>query len=740
MKYINKEYGFAFRPPFSDKFREVAEIGPEIGEENYPQKYITGVGYDYGAVNGAMLVGKHGSMWGVRVLYFSRFHNRWMDNDDLVVRMSNACSNTANGDFARFASGPLTVRWVRRNDNSVLLQVSSHRKLRVRVVFYSCYDCTGEMSIEGARVSGRSPYVAIVPGTIELTDNNAVYRGRYMVLDDDSREYFHAMSYMPPSASLNGADGEAMMEFVINSRQPSVYLCAAVGDKDVFDAEMPRLDSVKLTIQTNERHYADNKTAGTGTVGGAVERMLNAVLWSRVYYPYLMTEIYTSRRSVLDKHFDIGGAEENCSAILGCYTDADKSVRQLKFTAEDKVMAVFAAWHNYMHMQDRTEMLLQYRRLTKLYPPIASVVVADEDKNEVAYKWSDSPLKELSEPAPMFSLDMSSLKLLAFDVLERIAALFDLPEKEKYATVKSKMISLINETFWCESEGIYKNRYVSGQWASAVGATSFYPLIAGAVDTPEKLSHLINNLTNPRRFWDEYVIPTVSIDNREYGRMSKPDNNGKKNPAYLDYRGSIVPYVNFLVYHGLKRYGLDEIASAFAQKSVELWATNAPNGMESYSVFLPHGSICRTDEYISANGNMLALIGLQELIDLEYFRPDLKRALRFGTFLTGVNTLKNFKLAGHTYSIEVTDESTVLEMDGVKIFDGAGGKFVVRNFLLDGKGGCEFMVSADQNISVNLEIPTADKKSVKYFFIVPTGKSVVRASGGMVNLTSINAQ
>ena len=47
MKYINKEYGFAFRPPFFDKFREQSETGPKIGDENYPRRCIMGVGYDY---------------------------------------------------------------------------------------------------------------------------------------------------------------------------------------------------------------------------------------------------------------------------------------------------------------------------------------------------------------------------------------------------------------------------------------------------------------------------------------------------------------------------------------------------------------------------------------------------------------------------------------------------------------------------------------------------------------------
>lgn len=735
MRYINKEYGFAFRPPFFDKFREESDTGPEISAENYPGRNIIGVGYDYRAINGAMLIGKHGSMWGVRVLYYS--HNKWLDNDDFVRNMGSSCANTADGGFARFMSGPLSVKWVKMNDRSLVMQIGSKRKLRVRVIFYPCYDCSGELSIEGDVVRGRSPYTAVVPGTVELADTNAVFRGRYLVEDDSEKEYFHAVSYMPPSDFANGAFNEAIMEFVINRRQPNVYVYAAVGDKDIFDAELPRPDRIESLISSGELRYGVNKTMGTGVLGAPIERMFNAVYWSRVYYPYLLTEIFTPTRTTLDNNFDIDGTGENCAAILGSYTGTPQAIRQLEYTLEDKIMAVFAVWHNYMHVADRSGMYEAYKKLSKLYPPVASPVITEKNKNEVAFKQTDSPLKEKFNPMPMFSLDLSSFKLLAFDILERIAAVFDLPEKAAYAKAKTEMRRIINETFWCEEEGLYINRYTTGQWASAVGATSFYPLIAGAVDTAEKLSLIVNNLTDSNRFWGDYVIPTLSMDNREFGRRSKPDNNGRRTPPYLDYRGSIVPYINFIVYHGLKRYGLDELAAAVAQKSAALWSANESDNVENYSVYLPNGKRALSDNYLSANGNMLALISMQELIDVEYFRPDMRTAFAFGTFVAGINAVTNVKLCDHAFGVEVTDEGTTLIMDDVCLFKGDGGKFVVRNFIFDGEGGGEFMIYAKNNIAVDLLLPAANKRTVKYFFIVPPGKSSVKASDGMVNITKI---
>lgn len=738
MKYINKEYGFTFRPPFFDKFYEEKNEGPDISEENFPARYMQGVGYDYSAVNGAMLVGKRGSIWGVKVSYYDG--KKWLDNNDFIFNMAASCANTIDGSFAHFSSGAISVKWAKHNEQSLVAQISSKRKLRVRVVFYPCFNFDAELSIEGAYVKGRSPYVAIIPGNIGLTDTNAVFKDRYrVVLDDRSdREYFLAQAFNKPSDSANGAFNEAIMEFVINKHQPSIYLYATVGDEKIFTADVPRLDKVIKQIETAELRYGVNKTMGSGVLGAPVERMLNSVLWSRVYYPYLLTEIFSPKRATLNDHFDLNGVEENCAAILGCITGNDKAQQQLKYTVEDRIASVIAVWFIFAHATEKSDMLYLYKSLSKMYPPEASLVVADADKNEVAYRWSDSPLKETYNNLKMFSLDMSSLKLLAFDILERICLLFDLPERGKYGKAKRDMIQLINDTFWNPSVGLYVNRYTTGQWARNYGATSFYPLLAGAVDTEEKLSLLVNALTDPAKFWSDYLVPTLSIDNKEYGKRGKPNNNGHRNPPYFEYRGSIIPYVNYIIYHGLTRYGLDELAGIVAYKSAKLWTDNKSNNVVNYSMYLPNGHRYKSDEYLSSNGNMLALIGMEELIDLEYFRDDLKtESLRFGTFAPGNHALTNRKLLGRNLSVDVNDLSTMLVIDNVDVFKGEGGRFVVRNFL-ESKTGCSFMVDARSNITIHLNIPQpATKKTTKYFFIVPMGRSRVVAENGMVNITPI---
>jgi hypothetical protein len=186
----------------------------------------------------------------------------------------------------------------------------------------------------------------------------------------------------------------------------------------------------------------------------------------------------------------------------------------------------------------------------------------------------------------------------------------------------------------------------------------------------------------------------------------------------------------------LCRYGLDELAASLALKSARLWANNESDNVENYSMYLPGGKRYKAKEYLSSNGNMLALIGMQELIDLEYFGNDLKTsALRLGTFAEGSHSLTNLKLLGRSYSIEVNDNSTMLIIDGANVFKGVGGRFIVRGFL-GTKTGCEFLIDAHSNITITLKIPN-NKQITKYFFIAPVGKSKIVAENGMVSIQPI---
>jgi len=731
MRYINKEYGFSFRPPFLDNFSEETPKGPAVKDTHFPGEYIIGAGYDYSAINGAMLIGPFGSIWGVKVTYFDG--KKWLSGDDFIGAVGANCANTADGSFARFESGPLTLKWAREGGQGLAFSAStSAKKLRIRVIFYPCFGWPGEMSAEGASVKGRSPYVAAIPGDIALNGGRSVFRSRYRAVIDDKpeREFFTALSYDKP-AEVSSLGGEVIMEFFLDKVRPGVCLYAAIGNESLLSAEIPTRAQASKLLEAAEVSYSANRVIGKG-LGHGAEKMFNSVLFSRLYYPYLLDVIYSPSRAVLDEHFNLDGTAENAAAILaGVAIDGKTAENQLETMLEDKLLSAFAIWQIYCRIKEKARIVKLFNKLIKLYPPDARLVIsAGAEKAEIAYKQPDSPLKEKHNPQPMYSLDLSCARLLIYDILERIAVKFDLSEALSYGRARKELARLINESFWNEEEKLYVGRYVNKEWVQTYGATSFWPLISGAVNSPERLASVAESLTNPKLFWGEYAVPTLSRNDREFGKKTRTS------PPCLDYRGSILPYMNYLIYHGLVRYGLDEIAGEFAAKCVRLWGNEGSYDVENYSHYLPNGQTPDGKEYISASGSLLALIGVQELIDLEYFRPDLSSALRFGTFCKGSHSLNNLKIMGRAMSIESDDKQTVLTIDRV-VFSASGGRCRVRQYHESRDGNCSFLIDAGANLQVTLHLPlfaAPGEKRRRVGFAVPAGKSKVVVEGDVANI------
>ncbi|HHW89725.1 MAG TPA: hypothetical protein GX745_02335 [Clostridiales bacterium] len=728
MRYINKEYGFTFRPPYLENFHKEEPKGPAVRGANYPSKYIIGAGLDYSAINGAMLIGKYGSLWGVKVTYFNG--GKWMENQDFVAAHSKYSVYSNDGGYAHFTSGPLSVKWIRQGEQGLGIQITASRRLRVRVIFYPCFNWPGEISIEGSYVKGRSPYVAAIPGDVEIAQPYSVFRNRYQVILDDkpAREYFMAQSYNKPLDSANSAFNEVIMEFIINNYQPTVHLYCAVGDEKILAFDIPDLDKLDKLIETSgDLKYSVNKTHGSGVLGAPAESMFNASMWSRVYYPYILDTIAVSKRLSKNDHFDLNGVEENSSLLVSSWVYEDANfTNQLTYTIQDKILGPISAYQIFARQKDKTGFVKLFTKLSKIFEPDGALVLDEtKDKDLVAHQWEDSPLKEQAQNKPMYSLDQSCLKLLTYDALERMAVKFAIPEAKAYGEAKLKLKQKINQKLYNEKKGLYLNRYTDDTWAETYGASSFYPLIAGAIETPEQLRAVVDNLTSKRQFWGEYIIPTLSKNNKEYGAALKTI-AGKK-PPYLDWRGAIAPYVNYLIYHGLIRYGLDEIASDFAYKCAKLWQKRVKFKFNIYSKYLPNGRVPKDIKYLSMEGNLLALIGMQSLIDVEYFRDDLKFAIRFGSFAKGAHAITNLKLLDRNYSIEIDNYTTAMLVDSKEVFKAEGGRCIVRQFV-ETKDDYSFLIIASTELKITLKPLNHIQlnKKAEYVFTVPPGKHKVK--------------
>ncbi len=171
----------------------------------------------------------------------------------------------------------------------------------------------------------------------------------------------------------------------------------------------------------------------------------------------------------------------------------------------------------------------------------------------------------------------------AFARLAEIAG--DKKTAKKYRELAEARKTRINDLLWDEEDGFYYDRkkdkdqpMARSLWEGA-GANSrsagswkipvryvgaFAPLWAGVASEEQAESMVMNYLTNPREFWTPYPLATLSKSEPWYSTRLLPADNG------CSWRANTWMPTNYMVYHGLKWYGYDHIATALAHRSVEL--------------------------------------------------------------------------------------------------------------------------------------------------------------------------
>lgn len=159
------------------------------------------------------------------------------------------------------------------------------------------------------------------------------------------------------------------------------------------------------------------------------------------------------------------------------------------------------------------------------------------------------------------------------------------------------------------------------------------------------------HLLNANEFWGQYVIPTISR------------NDGAFEDQYY-WRGDIWGPTNYLVYEGLNRYGEDEVALQFAQKSYDLfmndWRTNQHTDEQYYA----WGGSAGGDKHYTW-GALLCLIPMEQYLDENPWD-----GLRFGALNPkGSGHLTNILWNQHRYDITIGPDRTIVERDGKVSFE-----------------------------------------------------------------------
>lgn len=172
--------------------------------------------------------------------------------------------------------------------------------------------------------------------------------------------------------------------------------------------------------------------------------------------------------------------------------------------------------------------------------------------------------------------EMNSLSLMAKELNQNFAA-------KAWNNIANLTSKLVNEKMWEDSSKFYYSinrkdhsfKYLTRD-LRRMEIIGFLPLWAN-VATNERAKELIKHLTNPKKFWRKYGIPTLSADDEWYS-------------PYVDYcckwNGPVWLLWNYMVLEGVKKYGYKKIADQIADKMILAVKTQLKknhNFWESYS-------------------------------------------------------------------------------------------------------------------------------------------------------------
>lgn len=117
----------------------------------------------------------------------------------------------------------------------------------------------------------------------------------------------------------------------------------------------------------------------------------------------------------------------------------------------------------------------------------------------------------------------------------------------------------INETLWDETEGCYFSRdRVAGTLLKDDTAATFVPLFGQAVPR-DRAERVIQRLVDPKRYWPQggYPVPTTAMDSPWFNAK-----NYWLGPSWING--------DWMVLHGLRSYGREDLAQALKQTVLDL--------------------------------------------------------------------------------------------------------------------------------------------------------------------------
>jgi hypothetical protein len=187
-------------------------------------------------------------------------------------------------------------------------------------------------------------------------------------------------------------------------------------------------------------------------------------------------------------------------------------------------------------------------------------------------------------PSLVEALDLSVMVAKELRALSFMAEELGRSEESARWTKRADELSrLVEETMWDESTGFYynvdrdTNSFARGELdLRRQEIIGFLPLWAG-VASPARAKTLVEKLTDPKKFWRRFGVPTLAADDPGFESQIR---------RCCQWNGAVWLEWNYLVFSGLRRYGYEELARELGGRMVEAAATQLSRNhrfWESYS-------------------------------------------------------------------------------------------------------------------------------------------------------------
>lgn len=192
---------------------------------------------------------------------------------------------------------------------------------------------------------------------------------------------------------------------------------------------------------------------------------------------------------------------------------------------------------------------------------------------------------EVGWPANFDGVDVSSMLVMEAKALEQMALELGLnDEAAMWKADYERRTELINQYMWDEETGFYYNidrkdndfNFNKENDLKRMEIIGFLPLWAG-IASKEQAEKLVEHLTNPNKFWRPYGVPSLSADDSYYN-----DKGYWNGPVWVEW--------NYLIFHGLKQYGYDELAKELALKNAAVMVDQLKQNHNLWEFYSPDES------------------------------------------------------------------------------------------------------------------------------------------------------